>query len=112
MARITKLLLKNVFTKGVRNEKFSTAVTVIVLVAFENAPEAPLAGAVKVTLAPGTTLLNWSRTVAVIVVPKAVLTVVLCGVPEVALMLFGRSAVLVSEKLAGVTTPVTAAVTL
>src|SRR5438309_1717690 len=86
--------------------------TVIVLVAFENAPEAPLAGAVKVTLAFGTTLLNWSYTVAVMVVPKAVLTVVLCGVPEVVLMLLGRSALLVTEKLAGVTTPVTLAVTL
>ena len=86
--------------------------TVMVLVAFENAPEAPLAGAVNVTLALGTGLLNWSSTVAVMVVPKAVLTVALCGVPEVALMLFGRPALLVSEKLAGVTTPLTAAVTL
>src|SRR5438270_5268559 len=86
--------------------------TVMVLVAFENAPDAPLAGAVKVTLAPATRLLNWSRTVAVMVVPNAVLTVALCGVPVVVLMLLGAAAVLVSENLAGVTTPVTLAVTL
>src|SRR5436190_40104 len=71
-------------------------VTVIVFVALENAPEAPLGGAVKVTLAPGTTLLNWSYTVAVIVVPKAVLTVVLCGVPLVAVMLFAAAVVTVT----------------
>jgi hypothetical protein len=51
-----------------------------------NVPLAPLAGAVNVTVTPLTGLLKASFTVACIAVANAVLTVVLCGVPAVAVM--------------------------
>jgi hypothetical protein len=51
-----------------------------------NAPLAPLAGAVNVTVTPLTGLLLESFTVACSAVAKFVLTVALCGVPAVALM--------------------------
>src|SRR5205085_2555147 len=76
--------------------------TVMVLVALENAPEAPLEIGRASCRERGTRLVDGARIVAVIVVPNAVLTVVLCGVPEVALMLLGAAAVLVSEMLGGV----------
>ena len=45
-------------------------------------PEAPLAGAVKVTVAPVTGLLNWSTSWTTSGAPKAVPTVVFWGLPE------------------------------
>jgi hypothetical protein len=74
-------------------------------------PLAPLDGAVNVTVTPLTGLLNESFTVACSCVAKAVFTVALCGVPAVAAMLAAAPARLVSEKFAGVETPVTEAVT-
>ncbi len=76
-----------------------------------NVPLAPLPGAAKVTVAPLTGLLKESFTVACSWVPKAVLTAALCGVPAVAVMLAAAPAKLVNEKLAGVETPETEAVT-
>jgi hypothetical protein len=75
-------------------------------------PLAPLAGAANVTVTPLTGLLEASFTVACKFVANAVLTAALCGVPAVAVMLAGGLATLVSEKLAGVATPVAVAVTL
>ncbi len=75
-------------------------------------PLAPLAGTVKVTVAPLTGLFPASLTVACSCVAKAVLMTALCGVPAVAAMLAGAPATLVSEKLAGVAAPATDAVTL
>jgi hypothetical protein len=65
---------------------------------------------VNVTVTPLTGLLPASVTVACSAVANAVLTVVLCGVPAVAVMLAG-TAVLVRLKLAAVATPATLAVT-
>jgi hypothetical protein len=76
-----------------------------------NVPDAPEPGAANVTLTPGTGLASASRTVALSTVANAVLTVVLCGVPAVAVILAATPGVLVSEKLAGVATPLTVAVT-
>ncbi len=65
--------------------------TVSVLVPLpEKVPLAPLEGAVKVTEAPLTGLLDASRTVACKLVVKAVPPVADCGVPAVALMLAGE----------------------
>jgi hypothetical protein len=77
-----------------------------------NVPLAPLAGAVNVTATPLTGLFPASFTVACSCVGNAVLRLALCGVPAVAVILVGAPAWLVSEKLAGVETPVTEAVTL
>src|SRR5947207_1090527 len=52
-------------------------------------PEAPLAGAVNVTVTPDTGAKAASRTSAERAVPNAVATVVLCGVPEFVTMLAG-----------------------
>jgi len=76
-----------------------------------NVPLAPLAGALKVTVAPLTGLLLASLTVATNGAAKAVLMVTLCGVPLVAEMFAGMPAVLVKEKFAGAATPATVAVT-
>jgi hypothetical protein len=65
---------------------------------------------VNVTVTPLTGLLLASFTVAWSVVWNAVLTVVLCGVPAVAVILAG-TAVFVRLKLAEVATPATLAVT-
>lgn len=54
-----------------------------------NVPLAPVEGAVKVTVAPDTPLPFVSFTVACSVAANAVLTVVVCGVPAVAVMLVG-----------------------
>ena len=75
-----------------------------------NVPVAPVAGAVKVTVTPPTTLLLASLTIACKAVANTVLTLVLCGVPVVAVMLAAAPAVLVKLKLAGVLTPATVAV--
>ena len=74
-------------------------------------PLAPLVGAVKVTVTPLTGLLKESLTVACSCVANAVLTVALCGVPAVGVILEAAPARFVSEKLAGVETPATEAVT-
>jgi hypothetical protein len=75
-----------------------------------NAPLAPLAGAVNVTVAPLTGLPKLSSTVAWSAA-NAVFTVALCGVPLLALMLAAGPALLVRLKLAEVPTPATLAVT-
>src|SRR5436190_1962440 len=72
---------------------------------------APLPGAPNVTVTPLTGLLKLSVTVAWNAVPKAVFTVVLCGVPPVALIVAATPAVLVRLKLGGVPTPLPPAVT-
>jgi hypothetical protein len=75
-------------------------------------PEAPDPGAVNVTFTPDTGLLPASRTVAWSAMANAVLIGALCGVPAVAVMLAAGPAKFVREKLAGVLTPATVAVTL
>ena len=86
-------------------------VTVMVVVLLLNTPDAPLPGAVKVTLTPATGLLPASRTVTASALAKAVLTVADCGVvPAFAVIVATLPAVLVSEKLTLVR-PVAAAVT-
>jgi hypothetical protein len=85
--------------------------TVPPLVPPANVPLAPLEGEVNVTVALLTRFPLASFTVAVIAVVKAVPIVALCGVPDVAVMLAGAPALLVSEKEAFVTTPDTEAVT-
>ena len=77
-----------------------------------NAPLAPFAGAVKVTVTPLSGLLPESFTVACSWTANAVLMVELCGVPAVVVILAGAPAKLVREKLAGEETPLTEAVTL
>jgi hypothetical protein len=76
-----------------------------------NVPEAPAPGAANVTLTPATGLDDASRTSALRAVVNAMLTVVLCGVPAVAVILAGAPAVFVSEKFADVATPLAVAVT-
>ena len=58
------------------------AVEVAVAEVLEKVPEAPLAGAVKVTVAPETGLPYWSVTVATSGLVKAVLTVALWPCPS------------------------------
>jgi len=74
-------------------------------------PLAPLVGGVKVTVTPLTGLFPASVTVATKAAPNAVLTVALCPEPLVTTTLAAGPGVFVSEKLAGVETPVTDAVT-
>src|SRR5260221_10428656 len=86
--------------------------TVIVVVRFENSPEAPAPGAVNVTLTPGTGLLPASLTVTAGATANAVLIVADCGVvPAFAVIVDGAPAVLVSEKFT-VVRPAEAAVTM
>jgi hypothetical protein len=61
-------------------------VTIAVLDPPANVPLAPLAGAVKVTVAPETAFPNASVTVAARLVAKAVWMAALCGVPAVAVI--------------------------
>ena len=86
-------------------------VMAVAVAELENAALAPFAGAVKVTVAPLTGLVYESLTDTCRAVENTVLTVVLCGVPAVALMLAATPALLAREKLAGVAAPVTLAVT-
>ncbi len=86
------------------------AVVVLVVVS-ANVPLAPDAGAVNVTIAPFTGFWPLSSTVATSGAANAVLVAALCGVPLVAVIEAAAPAVLVRLKLAGVDTPVTAAVT-
>ena len=74
-------------------------------------PLAPLPGAVNVTVTPFTGLPPASFTVAPRAAAKAVLMVVLCGVPALVTMLAGAPVRLVKLKLAVVATPPTLAVT-
>jgi hypothetical protein len=76
--------------------------------------EAPLTGAVKVTLRPLIGLLLASLTIACRAVLKVLEMLVLCGVPAVAAMLTGIPATLrfVKLKLVGALTPAAAALTL
>jgi hypothetical protein len=69
-----------------------------------NVPLAPVEGAVNVTVALLTRFPLPSFTVTAKFVVKAVLIVVLCGVPAVAVMLAGAPALLVSENAAFVET--------
>src|SRR5580704_5334659 len=87
------------------------ALVVAVFTPPANPPLAPLAGAVNVTMAPLTRLFPASLTVACSCVENAVLMVVVCGVPAVAVMLAGGPGLLVNEKLAALATPDTFAVT-
>ena len=66
-------------------------------------------GAVKVTVAPDTKLPKESTTVAINTRPNFVFTVAFCGVPPVAVMEAGVPAEFVSEKIAEVEIPDTAA---
>ena len=72
---------------------------------------APEPGAVNVTVTPFTGLPLAFVTVAWRAVANAVFTVALCGVPAVAVMFAGVAPMFVKLKLAGVATPLTAAVT-
>jgi hypothetical protein len=74
-------------------------------------PLAPDAGAEKVTVTPLTGLLPASFTVACRAVAKAVLMMVLCGVPNVVVMLAAGPATFVRLKLAEAGTPGVVAVT-
>ena len=86
--------------------------TVMVAVALLKTPDAPEAGAVKMTLTPDTGLLPASFTVTASGLANAVLIVALCGVvPALAVIDAAPPAVLVSEKF-NVVRPVAAAVTL
>jgi hypothetical protein len=78
-----------------------------------NVPLGPVcAGAVNVTVIPGTGLLLASFTVACNVDANDVPTVAFCGVPAVAVTDAGGPGLFVSAKFAGVATPETEAVTL
>jgi len=74
-------------------------------------PPAPVAGAPNATVIPLTGFPAESITVADRGDPKAVLIVVVCGVPPVAATEAAGPAVLVNKKLAGAATPETDAVT-
>ena len=74
-------------------------VTAVTVADPANVPLAPLAGAVKVTVAPLTGLLFESFTVACRGVAKAVPSVALCGVPPLALI--ERTAIAVFVRLNG-----------
>jgi hypothetical protein len=86
------------------------ALVVAVFTPPANVPLAPLAGGVNVTMTPLTGLLPASVTVATRGAAKAVLIVVLCGVPLVAATFAAVPVLFVSEKLT-VVKPVAAAVT-
>jgi len=87
------------------------ALVVAVFTPPANVPLAPLAGAVNVTVTPLTPLPPLSFTVATKGAAKAALMGVLCGVPLVAEMLAAGPALFINEKLAGLATPATVAVT-
>jgi hypothetical protein len=84
-------------------------VVTMVVVAPAKLAEAPVVGAVKVTLAPLTGLPPLLSTVTCNAVAKAVPTVVVCALPAVAVMLAATGpvvpAVLVRLKLVAVVTP-------
>jgi hypothetical protein len=84
---------------------------VAVLTPPANDPLAPVEGAVNVTTTPLTAFPDESRTVAAILVPNAVFTCALCGVPAVAVMPAAGPGTFVKMKFAGVTPPPTDAET-
>lgn len=86
-------------------------ITIAVVLPPVKVPLAPEAGAVKVTATLETGLLLASSTVACSAVGKLPPATVSWGVPALAAMDAGDPARLVSEKLAGVATPATVAVT-
>src|SRR2546429_148904 len=87
--------------------------TVIVVVLLLNTPDAPDPGAANVTFTPETGLLPASFTVTASAFARAVLIAADCGVvPAFAVIVEGAPVVFVGEKLAGVATPTTVAVTL
>jgi hypothetical protein len=92
---------------------FESVVAVVVFVPFAKVPlaPAPVAGDVNVTVTPLTGFESISSTVATNGAANAVLTVVLCGVPLVAVIEAGAPTVFVRLKLAAVDTPATVAVT-
>jgi hypothetical protein len=81
------------------------AFVVAVLTPPANVPLAPLAGAVNITITPLTKFPPESLTVTTSGVEKAVLMVVLCGVPLVVVIDDGIPTVLLREKLTGDTPP-------
>src|SRR5713226_7316372 len=83
----------------------------VTAVGLDSVAPAPLAGGVKVTVAPLTGLPNVSLTVACRAIANAEPLDALCGVPAVAVMEAAAPVVLVSEKLAGVAAPDAVAVT-
>ena len=85
-------------------------VTAVALVKPLNKADAPLPGALNVTVTPLTGLPPFV-TVACSAVANAEFTPVLCGVPTLAAMVVTATAVLVKLKLAGVAAPLTVAVT-
>jgi hypothetical protein len=87
------------------------AFVVAVLAPPAKVPLAPLAGGVKVTTTPLTGLFPESVTVATSGAVNAVLITALCPEPLVTATLAGDADRFVSEKLAGVATPATDAVT-
>jgi hypothetical protein len=90
---------------------FVSVVAVVVLVPLAKVPLAPVAGAVNVTVAPLIGFESLSANVATNAFKNAVLTVVLCGVPPVAVSEAAAPATFVRLKLAVVDTPVAEAVT-
>jgi hypothetical protein len=84
---------------------------VVAVFAPANLPEAPLLGAVNVTVTPLTPLPPEFFTVTTSGLANVVLMVALCGVPLVAVIDATVPAMLVSAKLADVETPATLAVT-
>jgi hypothetical protein len=89
---------------------FESVVMVIVFVPFEKVPLAPDDGAVKVTVTPLVPVLP-VRTVACRLAPNGALTVVVCGVPPVALIVVPLVGLLVRLKFAVPDAPEAVAVT-
>src|SRR5258708_4270911 len=81
------------------------ALVVAVFTPPANVPLAPLAGAVKLTVTQPTGLFRESFTVACSCVANAALTVVLCGVPAVAVMVDAVPAVPLAALNAANATP-------
>lgn len=89
----------------------ASVVAIVVFVALANVPLAPLAGAVNVTVTPGTGLLLASLTVTASRVEKAVVTFADCGVvPALALICVAVPGLFVREKLAVVAEPAAATI--
>ena len=78
---------------------------VVLLAALAKLPDAPVVGAVKVTVVPGTGLPYWSVTLAVRAVVKAVFIAAAWPEPDTAATLAGAPAVFVAEKLVAPVTP-------
>jgi len=87
------------------------ALVVAVLTPPAKVPLAPLDGAANITVAPLTAFPPLSFTVACNCTANAVLTAAFCGVPAVAVIEAAAPGLFVSEKLAGLPTPATVAVT-